>query len=129
MLRTLLALIACAPLFACGAKHPNGGPDGGADGSNPDDGSNPCPEAGADPGLASANGPVGTQLQAGDNLSIRGVTSDGWVVYSDDVALQLHAVPLAGGAAVDLGALGPKFWIVLSGDVVFVWSNVSDANV
>jgi hypothetical protein len=128
----LLALIACAPLIACSSKLTNdGGTDAGIDGATdaPIDSPNLCPDAGADPGLAGANAPTGTQLQAGDDLSIRGVTSDGWAVYSDDAALTLHATPLAGGNAVDLGALGPKFWVSLSGSVVFIWSSVTGANV
>ena len=60
---------------------------------------------------------------------MRGVTKDGYVVYSDDTALTLHAVPLSGGASADLGALGSKFWVVVQGNVAFIWSNVSDANV
>jgi hypothetical protein len=93
------------------------------------DAPNACPDAGADPGLVNAAPPTGTQLQMGNDLSIRGVTSDGYVIYSDDAALQLHAMPIAGGATLDLGSLGAKFWVVVSGSVVLVWSNVTAANV
>ena len=119
------ALLACAALVACGSSPANedGGTDGGVDAPSA------CPEGGSDPGLAGAGAPVGTQLATGDALSIRAVTGDGWVVYSDDAAAELHAVPLAGGAPSDLGPLGSKFWVVGFGDVVFVWTNVSAANV
>jgi hypothetical protein len=73
--------------------------------------------------------PVGTQLAPGNDLSVRGVTSDGYVVFSNDAALTLHAVPLAGGAVQNLGALGGKFWVTLVGKTVFAWSSVSDPNV
>jgi hypothetical protein len=73
--------------------------------------------------------PVGTQLQAGNNLSVRGVTGDGYVVFSDDVALALYAMPLAGGTVQNLGSLGSAFWVNVYGNVVFLWSNVTAANV
>ncbi len=98
-------------------------------GTSPEGSTNACADAGTDPGLANAAPPVGSQLQVGDNLSVRGVTSDGFVIYSDDAALRLHAVPIGGGAQADLGALGSKFWVIVDGSVVFIWSNVTAANV
>jgi len=122
--RTITTWIACASLLACGstAATPDAGlPDASDDGSPPPT----CPDAGVDPGLESANAPAGTQLVAGDDLSVRAVTSDGWLIYSDDAALTLHAIELAGGSTIDLGATGAKFWVTSAGNVVFVWSNVT----
>jgi hypothetical protein len=112
-------------LIGCGSSPgaADGGPDAAAE---PDAGSGPtCAEAGPLDDSGGAAAPVGTQLQAGSALSVRGVTSDGHLIYSDDDALTLHAIPLAGGQAQDLGALGAKFWVTIVGDVVFSWSNVT----
>ncbi len=127
----LLSLFACAPLVACSSNPAttDGGTDAGVDSPIDSPDINNCPEAGADPGLANANPPIGTQLQPGGDLSVRGVTSDGFVIFSDDAALTLHAVPLTGGTVIDLVTLGSKFWVTLSGDIVFIWSNVNDADV
>lgn len=76
-----------------------------------------------------AEAPVGTMLVAGNALSARGVTSDGYEIYSDDAALQLYAIPIAGGAPQSIVALGGKFWVTVVGQVVFAWSNVTDADV
>jgi hypothetical protein len=73
--------------------------------------------------------PVGTLLAGGNALSARGMTSDGYEIYSDDAALQLYAVPIAGGATQSIGALGSNFWVTVVGQVVFAWSNVTDADV
>ena len=78
---------------------------------------------------ANVTPPVGMLLAAGNSLSARGVTSDGYAVYSDDVGLQLYAVPIAGGSPQTIAALGSNFWVVVVGQVVFVWSNVTSANV
>jgi hypothetical protein len=73
--------------------------------------------------------PVGTLLASGNSLSARGVTSDGYEIFSDDFASQLYAVPVAGGASQNIAALGSKFWVVVVGQIVFAWSNVTAANV
>lgn len=73
--------------------------------------------------------PVGKQLLVGGALTLRGMTSDGWVVYSDNATLTLHAAPIAGGAARDIVALGNSFAISIWGKVVFAWSNKNDAAV
>jgi hypothetical protein len=109
----------------------SGSPDGGAipgtdSGAAMVDGSTGCP---APVPAANAAPPAGTLLASGDSLSVRGVTSDGYAVYSDDVGLQLYAVPIAGGSPQSIGALGSNFWVVVVGQVVFVWSNVTSANV
>jgi hypothetical protein len=93
----------------------------------PDGASAGCP--GVDAGAGPVEPPVGRLLAAGNALSARGMTSDGYEVYSDDAALQLYAIPIAGGAAQSLGALGSKFWVTVVGQVAFIWSNVTAANV
>jgi len=123
------ALVALS-LVACGSHTP-ANPDGGGDAGGGVDSDTPaaCAEAGPVDDSGNAPSPVGTQLQAGAALSVRGVTSDGYLIYSDDNALTLHALALAGGQPQDLGALGAKFWINVVGDVVFSWSNVTDQGV
>jgi hypothetical protein len=73
--------------------------------------------------------PVGRMLVAGNSLSARGMTSDGYEIYSDDAAFQLYAVPVAGGAPQSIAALGSSFWVTVVGQVVFAWSDVTAANV
>jgi hypothetical protein len=110
-------------------------PEGGADSSDQvadsgivlDDAPAGCPAAGSATGTPEP--PVGRLLTAGNALSARGVTSDGFEIFSDDAALQLYAIPIAGGARQSIVALGSKFWVTVVGPVVFAWSSVSDANV
>ncbi|HSQ64171.1 MAG TPA: hypothetical protein VLM85_13185 [Polyangiaceae bacterium] len=120
-----VALVALS-LVACGS-HTQANPDGGDAAGPVDDSGTPaaCLEAGPVDDSGNASSPSGTQLQAGAALSVRGVTSDGYLIYSDDDALTLHALALAGGQPQDLGALGAKFWVNVVGDVVFSWSNVT----
>jgi hypothetical protein len=82
----------------------------------------PAPESNVAP-------PVGKLIASGNSLSTRGVTSDGYEIYSDDYALQLYAVPLAGGSSQTIAALGSNFWVTVVGKVVFAWSNVTGADV
>jgi hypothetical protein len=94
----------------------------------PDDAPAGCPGISADAGTP-AEPPVGRLLVGGNALSARGVTSDGYEIYSDDAALQLYAIPIAGGTKQSIVSLGAKFWVTVVGPVVFVWSSVTDANV
>ena len=73
--------------------------------------------------------PVGRLLAAGNSLSTRGMTSDGYEIYSDDFALALYAIPVAGGARQSIASLGSNFWVTVVGQVVFAWSNVTPTNV
>jgi hypothetical protein len=73
--------------------------------------------------------PVGKQLLMGGALTMRGMTSDGWAVYSDNDTLTLHAVSIAGGAARDIVPLGISFAISVWGKDVFAWSNKNTAAV
>jgi hypothetical protein len=102
-------------------------PDSGVVQDNPPPG---CPG----PGAPSANveSPVGRLLASGNSLSVRGVTSDGYEIFSDDFAYELYAVPIAGGSVQTIGSLGTQggqFWVTVVGQVVFAWSNVSAADV
>ncbi len=127
MRHNLSLLLGCACLVGCGSNQATS--DAGRDVDVPGQDANACPDAGADPSLANAKPPVGTQLLQGDDLSIRGVTSDGFVIYSDNVTQTLHAIRTTGGVALDLGALGPKYWVTVNGAVAFIWTNVSGSNV
>ncbi len=126
-------------IASCSAAHSGNGQDNaqgpGSDGGvviNTDSGivqddapagcPGPSPESNVTP-------PVGTLIASGNSLSTRGVTSDGYEIYSDDYAFQLYAVPIAGGPSQTIGALGSNFWVTVVGQVVFAWSNVTDANV
>ena len=78
---------------------------------------------------APVSSPVGRLLAAGNSLSTRGMTSDGYEIYSDDFALSLFAIPVGGGAGQPIVALGSNFWVTVVGQVVFAWSNVTPTNV
>src|ERR1019366_4515792 len=103
-------------LLACGcssqASPASGVPDAaaGADGSEGGAGD----DAGSTAFLDAAP-PEGGMLQAGDSLSVRQVTSDGFVVYSDDAAGELYAVPLSGGSAQHIASLGGTFGVTGDG--------------
>src|SRR5262245_13167983 len=73
--------------------------------------------------------PVGKQFLVGEALTLRGMTSDGWIVYSDNQTLMLHAIPTTGGARLDIVPLGNSFAISVWGKTVFAWSNKNDAAV
>ena len=121
---TLTCLLACG--CSSQASPASGVPDAaaGADGSEGGAGD----DAGSTAFLDAAP-PEGGMLQAGDSLSVRQVTSDGFVVYSDDAAGELYAVPLSGGSAQHIASLGGTFWVTGDGPVVFVWSGVNATNV
>jgi hypothetical protein len=84
---------------------PNGdAPAGDAPRSDAPPADSSHPEGGGD-----ASGP--TRLAEGMDLTVWGVTSDGYVIYSDTVSS--YAVPLAGGTATVIDALtGPTFLTV-----------------
>ena len=89
------AALALSILLACGcassaqpARDVPDVPDVADGGPGSDAGSN---------AFLDASPPEGGMLAAGDSLSVRQVTSDGYVVYSDDAVGKLYAVPLAGG--------------------------------
>lgn len=73
--------------------------------------------------------PVGEQLLVGGAITLRGMTSDGWIVYSDNDTLTLHATSIAGGEPREIVALGNDFAISVWGKVVFAWPSKSKAAV
>jgi hypothetical protein len=73
--------------------------------------------------------PVGKQLLVGGALTLRDMTSDGWIVYSDNATLTLHAAPIAGGSPRDIVSLGDSFAVSVWGKVVFAWSHKNAAGV
>jgi hypothetical protein len=83
---------------------------------------------GTSPGSSAVTPPVGRQLASGA-LTLRGVTSDGWAVYSEDDSLTLRAAPIGGGAPRDIVALSDSFAISVWFDEVFVWPSKNDAGV
>jgi hypothetical protein len=121
-------IVVISTLHACGVPVAQTSSDGGSVVSDAGqdspmvDGVDACKQEERDTGDAE---PTGTRLQAGDALSVRGVTADGYVIFSDDVALRLAAVELTGGSTKSLGPLGSKFWVSVQGNVVFAWSSVA----
>jgi hypothetical protein len=116
-------------LVACGSAGVGEAPDAGrgaSDAAGMAD-TNAGPEAGNT--FADAAPPEGGMLVAGDSLSVRQVTSDGYVVYSNDSSSTLYAVPLAGGSSVHIAPLGSDFWVTGAGPLVFAWSAVDATNV
>jgi hypothetical protein len=84
-------------------------------------------DAGNDGGLPEgAVLPHGAQVVASDSISLQGVTSDGYAVYTDTASNQLSAVALSGGPSVSLGNLGANGTVIVTGAVVLYWS-ASDA--
>jgi hypothetical protein len=120
-------------LLACGSTPAGDVPEAGASGIDAGGSADASardagPEASVNT-FADAAPPDGGKLASGDSLSVREITSDGYVVYSDDAAGMLYAVPLAGGASVAIASLGSKFWVTGVGTVVFAWSGVGASNV
>jgi hypothetical protein len=130
----LAATIAVASLTVLGAgcggstsgnkANPDGG--GGSDASPDVSNHTEGGGGGGDGGLPEgAIGPQGTQLVPSSTASlvINGVTSDGYVVYTDVSAMTYSAVPLAGGTPTSIGGSdGTGEYTV--GTVAFAFSNV-----
>ncbi len=68
--------------------------------------------------------PQGTQVLASNVISLNGVTSDRYAIYTDTTANELYAVALAGGTPVSLGHLGPNASVAVAGPVAFYWNIV-----
>jgi trimeric autotransporter adhesin len=62
--------------------------------------------------------PSGTQLAAG-NVTVRGVTSDNYAVYSDDSTGTLNVIALAGGTPTAIGSADDR--IAIKGAAVLSW--------
>jgi hypothetical protein len=63
--------------------------------------------------------PNGTQLASGA-ITLVGVTSDNFAVYTDDTAMTLNAISLAGGTPTMLGSASDR--AVVIGGVVLTWT-------
>jgi hypothetical protein len=101
--------------------------DGAGDGFSPGSDAGVMADGGS--GGSAATPPVGKQLLVGGALTLRDMTSNGWIIYSDNATLNLHAAPIAGGAPRDIVALGDSFAVSVWGRVVFAWSNKNAAGV
>jgi hypothetical protein len=79
--------------------------------------------------LGDAGVPPG-QLVQGEELTLFGVTDDGYAVYADDDAKTLSAVSLAGGIPQLISALTARYAVYVSGRVavVFTAATPPDAN-
>lgn len=101
-------------------KHPKPGPDSGSSSSD---------DAG-DGGVAcsletTALAPHGTQLVPLSGATIDGVTSDGYVVYTDTSSNTNEVISLDGGAPTSIGANDGTGGAFTSGLVVFAFNGVS----
>jgi hypothetical protein len=80
-----------------------------------------APDKIADTGATLPDGsvpPSGTQLVPG-SVTVRGVTSDNYAVYSDDTTGTLNVIPLAGGSATIIGSADDR--IAIRGTAVVSW--------
>ena len=129
LLAATMAVASVSVLGAgCGGSSSNkAAPDGGGGGSDAgSDVSHPEGGGGGDGGLPEgAIGPQGTQLVPSSTASlvINGVTSDGYVVYTDVSAMTYSAVPLAGGTPTSIGG-SDGTGEYTTGPVAFAFSNV-----
>jgi hypothetical protein len=64
-------------------------------------------------------GPHGTQLVGSPSVSLDGVTSDGFVIYTDALTMNASAVPIAGGAPIAIGSVDATNSVFVSGKVVY----------
>jgi hypothetical protein len=81
--------------------------------------------------------PTGTPIATGDNLQVWGITGDDFVVYSDETAGILYAIPVAGGTPKTImSSLGSSIpvdggaathFVGVSQNVVVIWTGL-DAN-
>jgi len=77
---------------------------------------------------SSSGGLPGTQIAVGNDLTVYGVTSDGFVIYYDHTAGAIDAVSVTGGTVYTVSANpGTNFQIYTAGKIAAVWTNV-DAN-
>jgi hypothetical protein len=116
-----LGLVAIAPQ-GCGSSSGEGPSDAAADVARPDakapgdGGADGAAEGGASCGAAA---PHGTKLVASPSVVIDGVTSDGYAIYTDVLAMTVSAVPLAGGTPMSIGMVDASNSVFLSGKVVY----------
>lgn len=89
-------------------------------------------DAPVDTGVDAGPQPVGTQLQPGNSLTLWGVTSDGFAIYTDDVAQMLYAAPLGGGPAVSIAPVsatrGTFYYGLTFNKVALMWSGIGQSS-
>ncbi len=89
-------------------------------------------DAPLDTGVDAGPQPVGTQLQTGNSLTLWGVTSDGFAIYTDDVAQMLYAAPLGGGPAALIAPVsasrGTFYYGFTTNKVALMWSAIGQSS-
>ncbi|HEY2509351.1 MAG TPA: hypothetical protein VGI39_00720 [Polyangiaceae bacterium] len=141
MLGVSLAALAFA---GCGGSSSNNGNNGGGDGgvtTTPGGGDAGSPTSdsgfptGTPPGTDASlpDGsvpPSGTQLAKSGTLVLNGVTTDDFAIYTDTSAKTVYAVALtAGSAPISLGSVDSYDDVTVSGKVVLIGTNSSQAGV
>jgi hypothetical protein len=66
--------------------------------------------------------PNGDQIVASDHVTLNGVTSDGYAVYTDTTANVLYAILLSGGAPISLGPVTSSTTVTVVGKIAFIWT-------
>jgi hypothetical protein len=112
-----------SPSMEAGAVQDSGPPDGaGPDGGSPDS-TLPDDGGGDAPSTEAGEAGVATSLlQAGANLIVGGITSDGWVVYYDPTSQAYYARSVDGGPVSTLYTVAPSLYggyVTVFGKVVF----------
>ncbi len=122
----VLALVAIASP-ACGSKNAGWSAGEAADGSASDDGPSQDDASNNDAPASDcgAVAPHGTLLVASPSVAIDGVTSDGYAIYTDAAAMTLNAVPIAGGAPVEIGTVDATNSVFIAGKVVYFEPSVA----
>ena len=86
-----------------------------------------CSSAGGDAAAAADSDQALTtagRIVTGQNLVFHGVTDDGYVIYATETGVS--AVPLEGGTPIVIATSVATPTVVVSHDVVFVWSHASE---
>ena len=78
-------------------------------------------DSGGDAIATTDSGATSVRIVSGTKLHLRGVTSDGYVLYDDST--NLMAVALAGGSPTMVAALQGKNNVAVRGKVAFFWTN------
>lgn len=66
--------------------------------------------------------PNGKQIVPSDVVTLDGLTSDGYAIYTDTSAGKLYAVSVAGGSPVSLGTATVNTNVAVIGAVTFIWN-------
>jgi hypothetical protein len=122
------ALVACSS--SSSGNNPSDAGGGGPDTSTTSDGAMPGTDGGTpmmDGGGGLPEGstaPTGTQIVQAASVTLEGVTSDGYAIYTDNTAQTLNAAPIAGGSPIGLGMTATD--VLTSGKVALVWVGASN---